>query len=185
MALNFELNRPGITSVSVDGIEHRVDPATGYLEVQVMTPNLMKELTTHYAAVQVDPNASRAQPRAMLQRPPLGSPPMANPPPENRAGGAIGGTGSGLDAARMASEASTEGAGLKSANQLPPQGDQQPAEQPSQQRGNLPGQLTAEEEAERQALFTELDETLGTRVDRRRSLNQLREMKEKGAQTKS
>lgn len=198
MALTFELNRPGITSVSIDGIEHKVDPATGYLTVDVMTPNLMRELTTHHGAVQIDPNAQRRQ-----QMPPRGQPaPLARPGVAQP--GAAPGGGSGLSAARMAYDASTEGAGLKEANQLPRETDNPPGpeqvnpslqsgqqqtgqqqtgmdQQTGQQQrsGNLPGQLTAEEEAERQALFVELDEALGNRVDRRRSLNQLREMKEK------
>lgn len=191
MALNFELNRPGITSISIDGIEHKVDPVTGYLTVDVMTPNLMKELSTHHGAVQVDPNAPRRQ-----QMPPRGQPAPLARPGAAQPGAAPGGA-SGLSAARMALSSSTEGAGLKEANQLPHETGNQPGpeqneqtgaqqtgmdQQTGQQRAGLPGALTSEEEAERQALFLELDETLGARVDRRRSLNQLREMK--AAQTK-
>jgi hypothetical protein len=156
----------------------------------VMTPNLMKELSTHHGATQVDPNAPRRQ-----QMPPRGQPAPLARPGAAQPGAAPGGA-SGLSAARMALSSSTEGAGLKEANQLPPETGNQPGPEQNEQTGaqqtgmdqqtgqqqrsgNLPGQLTAEEEAERQALFIELDEALGNRVDRRRSLNQLREMKEK------
>lgn len=194
MPIHFELTRPGITSISVDGIEHKVDPATGLLQVDVMTPNLMRELSTHHMATQVDPNEharrrderQRMQPLAPLGRP---TPTGASPP-----GAVPGGAASGLSAARMALDASTDGAGLKEANQLPNETGEQSTQQTgaqqtgaqqtgaeqqtSQQRtGNLPGALTPEEEAERAQLFVELDEALGNRVDRRRSLNQLREMK--------
>lgn len=45
MAQYYKLNRgDGMSSLSVDGIEHQVDPDTGNLVVDVMTPNLGREL---------------------------------------------------------------------------------------------------------------------------------------------
>lgn len=209
MPIHFELTRPGITSISVDGIEHKVDPATGLLQVDVMTPNLMRELSTHHMATQVDPNehARRRDERQRMQPPPAGPLARQTPAVGAQAGAGAGpGGGSGLSAARMALDAGAGEAGLKKANELTadtpdqvqmqgqggpvqgapvqggqgqgqPQGQEPQTEQ--QRTGAQPGALTPEEETERQALFTELDEALGNRVDRRRSLNQLREMKAK------
>jgi hypothetical protein len=97
MTQYYRLAQPGITSISVEGIEHRVNPATGLLEIEVRTPGLERELIARKAT-------------------------MADP-------------------------------------------------------GSAPVRLTDAETAERDALFAELDVRVGRRIDRRRSLQQLREMK--------
>lgn len=104
MAQRYKLANPNISSISVDGIEHKVDPETGELVVEMMTPHLNADLE-HHGAVLV---------------------------PERRA--------------------------------APPP-------------GMIAAVLTEEEKAERDALFLELDSMTGGRVDRRRSLPQLRQMK--------
>lgn len=96
----YKLAHPGVSSISVDGVEHTVNDA-GHLEVETTTPNLNAALK-HHGAVAVTPEAAAAAP--------------------------------------------------------------------------IP-QLTAAEAAEREALFTELETALGRRIDRRRSLQQLRAMK--------
>lgn len=96
----YKVPNPGISSISVDGIEHKVSADTGYLEVEVMTPGLAKELAQRKLTL-FDPNTAV------------------------RAG----------------------------------------------------AMLTPEQEQERQALFLDLDKATGNKVDRRKSLAQLREMK--------
>jgi hypothetical protein len=98
MAQYYRLPNPSHTSISVDGIEHHVDPDTGLLVVDVLTPGLPAELAER-GAVLTDPAAN-----------------------------------------------------------------------------TQPG-LTPAEQAEREALFVELDAATGRRTDRRRSLQQLRQMK--------
>lgn len=44
MAQQYRLSHPGLSSVSVDGVEHKVDPISGNLVVEVLTPNLEAEL---------------------------------------------------------------------------------------------------------------------------------------------
>lgn len=44
MAQYYRLPQLGITAISVDGIEHAVDPETGVLTIEMMTPNLVADL---------------------------------------------------------------------------------------------------------------------------------------------
>lgn len=46
--LKYRLGNPGISSISVDGQTHHVN-ADGVLEVHTMTPNLHREITSHFA----------------------------------------------------------------------------------------------------------------------------------------
>lgn len=50
----FKLANPGITSVSIDGHHHEVNK-DGLLEVHTITPNLLREVTGHFAGVAIDP----------------------------------------------------------------------------------------------------------------------------------
>lgn len=111
MTLHYTWPRPGVTSFSVDGIEHKINPDTGNLDVEVMTPNLPRELELAGATLAPEPSSTR----------------------------------------------STD-----------------PTDPPLQAQAN---QLSPAEEAERQELITTLDTITGRRVDRRRSLQQLRAMK--------
>jgi hypothetical protein len=94
----YRWDRPNVSSISVDGIEHKVNPDTGYLEVEVVTPGLAAELA-RWNAEQVDPTRDQTY------------------------------------------------------------------------------RLSSDEETERQGLFVELEAARGVRIDRRRSLQQLRQMK--------
>lgn len=44
MAQRYTFPQPGVSSISVDGIEHKIDAETGELVVEVLTPNLLREL---------------------------------------------------------------------------------------------------------------------------------------------
>lgn len=57
MTQHYRLPNPDISSISVDGIEHKVNPDTGLLEVDVVTPSLGHELSVRQALL-VDPNAT-------------------------------------------------------------------------------------------------------------------------------
>lgn len=96
MTQYYRLANSAVSGMSVDGIEHTVNPDTGLLEVEVMTPNLSHELRQAKAEL-VDPNA--------------------------------------------------------------------------------PVPLSPAEQAEREGLFVELDQLTGRKVDRRKSLQQLRALK--------
>jgi hypothetical protein len=54
MWMYYKLGNPGITSISVDGYEHKVNPQTGLLEVHTMTPGLTAALQSHNPQ-EVDP----------------------------------------------------------------------------------------------------------------------------------
>jgi hypothetical protein len=100
MPMYYKLGTPGVTSVSIDGIEHKVNPETGFLEVHMLSPNLKREIA-HHRGIEIN-----------------------------------------LD--------------------------------DKEQMEDLKAQAKAEEE-ERLRLFVKLDEVLGRKIDRRRSLAQLRE----------
>lgn len=102
MAQRYVILNSGVSSISCDGIEHHVDPETGELVVEVLTPNLAAELQARGATLVAPPGPRKA---------PIGA------------------------------------------------------------------ALSSDEQKERDALFLEMDTATGSRVDRRRSLQQLREMK--------
>jgi len=54
MPLYYRLSNPDISSLSVDGFEHKVNPATGLLEIEMMTPNLVHDLEVVRGAVRLD-----------------------------------------------------------------------------------------------------------------------------------
>lgn len=54
----FKLQNPDIASVSVDGIEHTINE-WGLLEVEHVTPNLIRELKTNFGAVEWDEELER------------------------------------------------------------------------------------------------------------------------------
>jgi hypothetical protein len=56
----YRLSNPDITSISVDGFEHKVNPASGLLEVEMLTPNLIHDLEVVRGAVKVDPAEAQA-----------------------------------------------------------------------------------------------------------------------------
>jgi hypothetical protein len=56
----YRLPNPAITSLSVDGFEHKVNPATGLLEVEMLTPNLVHDLIEVRGAVLVEPAEAKA-----------------------------------------------------------------------------------------------------------------------------
>jgi hypothetical protein len=58
MAQYYRLPSPGVTSISIDGIEHKVDPNTGIVTVDMMTPNLVADLTSRGAVAVAGPEAS-------------------------------------------------------------------------------------------------------------------------------
>jgi hypothetical protein len=45
--LHYRLPNPGISSISADGVEHKVNPETGLLEIHDITPSLMRVLEHH------------------------------------------------------------------------------------------------------------------------------------------
>lgn len=49
----YKLGNPGITSLSIDGIEHKVN-ADGFLRVDMLTQNLKREIAAHQGEL-VDP----------------------------------------------------------------------------------------------------------------------------------
>ena len=51
MAQRYLFPQSGISSISVEGIEHKVDPDTGHLVVEVMTPGLPAELAARGATL--------------------------------------------------------------------------------------------------------------------------------------
>lgn len=105
MAKRYDLSTSGISSLSIDGVEHLVDPETGYLVVEVLTPHLEHELARRGAKLVQEGSDSRTE-------------------------GSLG---------------------------LAP--------------------MTEAERKERDDLFAELDSLTKDRIDRRRSLKQLRQMK--------
>jgi hypothetical protein len=40
----FQLAQRGVSSISIDGVEHKADPETGVLTVEMLTPNLNQNL---------------------------------------------------------------------------------------------------------------------------------------------
>ena len=62
----FRLQSTDITSLSVDGIEHQINE-WGLLEVDHVTPNLIRELTTHFGAVEWDEELERQNETARAQ----------------------------------------------------------------------------------------------------------------------
>lgn len=179
MTQHYEFARPGISSISVDGIEHKVNPASGLLEVNVMTPNLMKQLESR-GAVQVDPAHKTARPGiappANVVRVGIAS---ARPPAETFpiAGNAIVGNAGASEQLQLTPEEIEliRAARARAVETQGTSGGPGTSEQPPVQSQS--GILSPSDEEERQALFLELDKATGARVDRRRSLQQLRQMK--------
>lgn len=77
MAQYYKLPQLGIGAISVDGIEHQVDPETGVVTIEMMTPNLVADLIARGGVSvegpgagakevpqKADPNAARARERA-------------------------------------------------------------------------------------------------------------------------
>jgi hypothetical protein len=61
MAQYYRLPQLGITAISVDGVEHVVDPETGVVTVEMMTPNLVADLLAR-GGLAVDGPGAGAQP---------------------------------------------------------------------------------------------------------------------------
>jgi hypothetical protein len=61
--LYFRLGTPGATSISIDGVEHHVND-DGLLEVHDITPNLLREIESHFAGERLGPQAYEAHMRA-------------------------------------------------------------------------------------------------------------------------
>lgn len=62
----FKLRNPDITAVSVDGIEHTINE-WGLLEVEHVTPNLVRELKTNFGAIEWDEELERQNETAQAQ----------------------------------------------------------------------------------------------------------------------
>lgn len=56
----YRLANPGVTSITVDGVQHDVNPE-GHLEVHQVTPGLEAEIFGHHAGEYIDPNAGPAE----------------------------------------------------------------------------------------------------------------------------
>jgi hypothetical protein len=51
----YQLPDPNVTAISVDGFEHKVNPTSGLLEVEMLTPNLVNDLVVVRGAILVEP----------------------------------------------------------------------------------------------------------------------------------
>jgi len=79
MPQHFKLGNPGISAISVDGVEHRVNEQNGLLEVHTVTPGLRAQLMHHAAVLVHDGETETAPGPAPTTTAAIA--PQADPPP--------------------------------------------------------------------------------------------------------